>query len=112
MPCFGPFRTNACPIYSAKSRQSAVNCARIRPPGNGVSDGEGTLTIRGKLILSLLAVACVGAAWLYLSPDALSKAQQLVGMKQVAAADKPAGDKAAAGDKEAAGGNGGHSAPI
>ena len=44
-----------------------------------MSDGEGTLTIRGKLILSLLAVACAGAAWLYLSPDALSKAQQLVG---------------------------------
>ncbi len=78
-----------------------------------MSDGEGTLTIRGKLVLSLLAVACAGAAWLYLSPDALTKAQQLVGMKQVTAVDKkPAGDKAAAGDKQASGSGGARSASI
>ena len=58
-----------------------------------MSDGEGTLTIRGKVILSLVAVACAGAAWLYLSPETLGKVQQLVGMKQVAASDKAATDK-------------------
>ncbi|QKD06402.1 efflux RND transporter periplasmic adaptor subunit [Mesorhizobium loti] len=69
--------------------------------------------MRGKLVLSLLAVACAGAAWLYLSPDALTKAQQLVGMKQVTAVDKkPAGDKAAAGDKQASGSGGARSASI
>ncbi|TGR25999.1 MULTISPECIES: efflux RND transporter periplasmic adaptor subunit [unclassified Mesorhizobium] len=62
--------------------------------------------MRGKVALSLLAVACAGAAWLYLSPDALNKAQQLIGTKQVAATDKPAADKPAGG-KQASGGNGG-----
>ncbi|TPL95526.1 efflux RND transporter periplasmic adaptor subunit [Mesorhizobium sp. B2-3-12] len=66
--------------------------------------------MRGKVILSLLAVACVGAAWLYLSPDALNKAQQILGAKQVAATDKPATDKPAAGNKAA--GNGARSASI
>ncbi|WP_136620240.1 MULTISPECIES: efflux RND transporter periplasmic adaptor subunit [Mesorhizobium] len=47
--------------------------------------------MRGKVGLSLLAVACLaGAAWFYVSPDALGKVQQLVGVKQVAASDKPA----------------------
>ncbi|RWC45272.1 MAG: efflux RND transporter periplasmic adaptor subunit [Mesorhizobium sp.] len=55
--------------------------------------------MRGKVVLSLLAVACMGAAgWLYLSPDTLGKVQQLVGAKQVAASDKPA----AGSDKKAA----------
>lgn len=70
------------------------------------------MTIRGKVILSLLAVACAGAAWLYLSPDALSKAQQLIGARQVAATGKPSTDKPAAGDKAAGGGNGARSASI
>ncbi|MER9949077.1 efflux RND transporter periplasmic adaptor subunit [Mesorhizobium sp. M0047] len=68
--------------------------------------------MRGKVILSLLAVACVGAAWLYLSPDTLSRVQQLTGAKQVAAADKPATDKPTAGDKSAGGGSGARSASI
>ncbi|MER9582336.1 efflux RND transporter periplasmic adaptor subunit [Mesorhizobium sp. M0276] len=68
--------------------------------------------MRGKVILSLLAVACVGAAWLYLSPGTLSRVQQLTGAKQVAAADKPAIDKPAAGDKSAGGGSGARSASI
>ncbi|TIT57388.1 MAG: efflux RND transporter periplasmic adaptor subunit, partial [Mesorhizobium sp.] len=62
--------------------------------------------MRGKVLLSLLAIACAGAAWLYLSPEALNKAQQLIGTKQVAATDKPAADKPAGG-KQASGGNGG-----
>lgn len=70
------------------------------------------MTIRGKVILSLLAVACAGAAWLYLSPDALGKVQQLVGVKQVAASDKAATDKQAAGGKQGAGGSGARSASI
>ncbi|MGX8013255.1 efflux RND transporter periplasmic adaptor subunit [Mesorhizobium sp. ORM8.1] len=68
--------------------------------------------MRGKVILSLLALACIGAVWLYLSPDALNRAQQLIGAKQVASSDKPSSDKAAAGDKPAAGGNGARSASI
>ncbi|TPM38634.1 efflux RND transporter periplasmic adaptor subunit [Mesorhizobium sp. B2-3-4] len=68
--------------------------------------------MRGKVALTVIAAACVGAAaWLYLSPDALGKVQQLIGAKQVAAADKPAGDKPA-GDKQAGGGNGARSASI
>jgi multidrug efflux system membrane fusion protein len=75
------------------------------------------LTIRGKAILSLLAVACVGAAWLYLSPDTLGKVQQMIGVKQIAASDKAATDKQAAGgqaagDKQASGGSGARSASI
>ncbi|RWC29479.1 efflux RND transporter periplasmic adaptor subunit [Mesorhizobium sp.] len=55
--------------------------------------------MRGKVVLSLLAVACMGTAgWLYLSPDTLGKVQQLVGAKQVGASDKPA----AGSDKKAA----------
>ncbi|ADV12367.1 efflux RND transporter periplasmic adaptor subunit [Mesorhizobium ciceri] len=68
--------------------------------------------MRGKVVLSLLAVACAGAAWLYVSPDALSKAQQLIGAKQVAAADKSATGKPAAGDKAAGGGGAARSASI
>ncbi|BCG72640.1 hemolysin D [Mesorhizobium sp. 113-1-2] len=73
--------------------------------------------MRGKVILSLLAIACAGAAWLYLSPDALGKVQQLIGVKQVATSDKAATDKQAAGGqaaggKQGAGGNGARSASI
>lgn len=62
--------------------------------------------MRGKAILSLLAVACVGAAWLYLSPDTMGKFQQIIGGKPVAASDK------AAAGKQAGGGNGARSASI
>ena len=71
-----------------------------------MSDGEGLLTMRGKVILSLLAAACVGAAWLYLSPDTMGKVQQIIGGKPVAASDK------AAAGKLAGGGNGARSASI
>jgi multidrug efflux system membrane fusion protein len=54
--------------------------------------------MRGKVILSLLAVACLAAAGLYLSPDALGKFQQIIGQKQAAAPNKPA----AASDKQTA----------
>ncbi|WP_457151505.1 efflux RND transporter periplasmic adaptor subunit [Mesorhizobium sp. P5_C1] len=55
--------------------------------------------MRGKVVLSLLAVACLGAAgWLYLSPNALGRVEQIIGAKQVAAADQPA----AASDKKGA----------
>ncbi|MBZ9856695.1 efflux RND transporter periplasmic adaptor subunit [Mesorhizobium sp. CA13] len=69
--------------------------------------------MRGKVILSLLAVACAGAAWLYLSPDTLSRARQTIGAKQVAS-DKPAPDRQdpQAGAKQAAGGTGARSASI
>ncbi|MER9326251.1 efflux RND transporter periplasmic adaptor subunit [Mesorhizobium sp. M0488] len=67
--------------------------------------------MRGKVILSLLGVACLGAAWLYLSPDALNKVQQIIGARQVAASDKPASGTPAAG-KQAGGGNGARSASI
>lgn len=66
--------------------------------------------MRGKVILSLLVVACAGAAWLYLSPDALSRVQQLIGAKQVAASDKAATDKQAAGGQAAGGKQGGSGA--
>ncbi|RUU10741.1 efflux RND transporter periplasmic adaptor subunit, partial [Mesorhizobium sp. M7A.T.Ca.TU.009.01.3.2] len=63
--------------------------------------------MRGKVVLSLLAVACLGAAgWLYLSPDALGRVQKVIGAKQVAAPDK----QAAASDKKAD--NAGRSASI
>ncbi|WP_256751199.1 efflux RND transporter periplasmic adaptor subunit [Mesorhizobium sp. Mes31] len=62
--------------------------------------------MRGKAILSLLAVACAGAAWLYLSPDTMGKVQQIIGGKPVAASDK------AAAGKQAGGGNGARSASI
>ncbi|MFB9978447.1 efflux RND transporter periplasmic adaptor subunit [Mesorhizobium kowhaii] len=59
--------------------------------------------MRGKVVLSLLAVACLGgAAWLYLSPDALGKVEQIIGQKQVAAADQPAAASASASDKKGA----------
>ncbi|MFD2055583.1 efflux RND transporter periplasmic adaptor subunit [Mesorhizobium calcicola] len=55
--------------------------------------------MRGKVVLSLLAVACVGgAAWLYLSPETLGRVQQIIGQKQAPASDRPA----AASDKKAA----------
>jgi membrane fusion protein, multidrug efflux system len=67
--------------------------------------------MRGKVVLSLLAVACAGAAWLYLSPETLGKVQQLIGLKQVAVSDKAATDKQAAGAKQG-GGTGARSASI
>ncbi|MBZ9807612.1 MULTISPECIES: efflux RND transporter periplasmic adaptor subunit [unclassified Mesorhizobium] len=69
--------------------------------------------MRGKVILSLLAVACAGAAWLYLSPDTLSRARQIIGAKQVAS-DKPTPDRQdpQAGAKQAAGGTGARTASI
>ncbi|MBZ9701429.1 MULTISPECIES: efflux RND transporter periplasmic adaptor subunit [unclassified Mesorhizobium] len=69
--------------------------------------------MRGKVILSLLAVACAGAAWLYLSPDTLSRARQIIGVNQVAS-DKPTPDRQdpQAGAKQAAGGTGARSASI
>ncbi len=57
--------------------------------------------MRGKVGISLVAVVCLVAAGLYLSPAALGKVEQLVGVKQAAstdkqtaAADKPAKDAA------------------
>lgn len=67
--------------------------------------------MRGKVILSLLAIACAGAAWLYMSPDTLGKVEQMIGAKQVASADtagKPAADKKTS-DKQ---GGGARSASI
>ena len=46
--------------------------------------------MRGKIVLAVVAVACVVAAWLYLSPTAMGSLQQLLAGKQTAAADKPA----------------------
>jgi multidrug efflux system membrane fusion protein len=52
--------------------------------------------MRGKVGTSLVAVACLVAAGLYLSPDALDKVEQFIGTKpastgkQTAAADRPA----------------------
>jgi len=68
--------------------------------------------MRGKVIVSLLVVACAGAAWLYLSPDTLGKVEQLIGAKQVVASNKAATDKQAAGGKQGAGGGGARSASI
>lgn len=48
------------------------------------------LSMRGKIVLAVVAVACVVAAWLYLSPTAMGSLQQLLAGKQTAAADKPA----------------------
>ncbi|MHC2792283.1 hypothetical protein ACVINZ_001295 [Mesorhizobium jarvisii] len=68
--------------------------------------------MRGKVIVSLLVVACAGAAWLYLSPDTLGKVEQLICAKQVVASNKAATDKQAAGGKQGAGGGGARSASI
>ncbi|MER8389267.1 efflux RND transporter periplasmic adaptor subunit [Mesorhizobium sp. M1428] len=46
--------------------------------------------MRGKIVLAVIAAACVAAAWLYLSPSAMSGLQQMLSAKQTATADKPA----------------------
>ncbi|TIT22118.1 MAG: efflux RND transporter periplasmic adaptor subunit [Mesorhizobium sp.] len=47
--------------------------------------------MRGKIVFAVIAAACVAAAWLYLSPSAMSGLQQILSAKQTtAAADKPA----------------------
>ncbi|MER8577767.1 efflux RND transporter periplasmic adaptor subunit [Mesorhizobium sp. M1423] len=48
--------------------------------------------MRGKIVFAVIAAACVAAAaWLYLSPTAMSGLQQMLSAKQTtAAADKPA----------------------
>ncbi|WP_376703992.1 efflux RND transporter periplasmic adaptor subunit [Mesorhizobium sp. ISC25] len=47
--------------------------------------------MRGKIVFAVIAAACVAAAWLYLSPSAMSGLQQILSVKQTtAAADKPA----------------------
>ncbi|MBZ9675937.1 efflux RND transporter periplasmic adaptor subunit [Mesorhizobium sp. ES1-1] len=53
--------------------------------------------MRGKFVVSLLAVACVVAAALYLSPTLLGEVQQIIGQKQAVASDKPASGQQAAG---------------
>ncbi|MER9874393.1 efflux RND transporter periplasmic adaptor subunit [Mesorhizobium sp. M0195] len=51
--------------------------------------------MRGKIVLAVIAAACVAAAWLYLSPSAMSDLQHLLSAKQTAA-DKPAAAASAA----------------
>ncbi|MER9679670.1 efflux RND transporter periplasmic adaptor subunit [Mesorhizobium sp. M0184] len=46
--------------------------------------------MRGKIVLAVIAAACVAAAWLYLSPSAMSGLQQMLSANQTATADKPA----------------------
>ncbi|MER9599414.1 efflux RND transporter periplasmic adaptor subunit [Mesorhizobium sp. M0244] len=47
--------------------------------------------MRGKIVFAVIAAACVAAAWLYLSPTAMSGLQQMLSAKQTTAtADKPA----------------------
>ncbi|MEP6565175.1 MAG: efflux RND transporter periplasmic adaptor subunit [Mesorhizobium sp.] len=45
--------------------------------------------MRGKIVLAVVAVACVVAGWLYVSPTAMGSLQQMLAGKQTAAADKP-----------------------
>lgn len=52
--------------------------------------------MRGKIVFAVIAAACVAAAWLYLSPSAMSDLQHLLSAKQTAAADKPAAAASAA----------------
>ena len=63
--------------------------------------------MRGKIVLAVVAVACVIAGWLYLSPTAMGSLQQMLAGKETAAAGKPA-----AGDKPAAGANAARSASV
>ncbi|MER8393221.1 efflux RND transporter periplasmic adaptor subunit [Mesorhizobium sp. M1340] len=51
--------------------------------------------MRGKIVFAVIAAACVAAAWLYLSPSAMSDLQHLLSAKQTAA-DKPAAAASAA----------------
>jgi multidrug efflux system membrane fusion protein len=66
--------------------------------------------MRGKIIASLLGVACLVAVALYASPATLDKLEAMIGMKQVATADKPAA--APSGGSQRQGGNAGRSASI
>lgn len=72
--------------------------------------------MRGKIVLAVVAVACLAGAGLYLSPTAMSKVQQLLSPKQMAAADKTGADKPGAGksgaDRAGGGANGAHSTSI
>lgn len=45
--------------------------------------------MRGKIVLAVVAVACLVAGWLYVSPTAMGSLQQMLAGKQTAAADKP-----------------------
>jgi len=66
--------------------------------------------MRGKIVFALIALACVAAAGLYLSPTALGKVQQLISGQQAA---RGGADKTAkAPDNAKGGGAGAHSASI
>lgn len=53
--------------------------------------------MRGKIVLAVVAVACVVAGWLYVSPTAMGSLQQMLSGKETAAAEKPAAEKPAGG---------------
>lgn len=71
--------------------------------------------MRGKIVLAVVAAACLAGAGLYLSPTAMSKVQQLIAPKQTAAAEQSSAGKPGAGKPgadKAGGGNGARSASI
>ena len=72
--------------------------------------------MRGKIVLALIAVACLAGAGLYVSPTAMSKVQQLLSLKQTADAGKPGAAKPGAAkqgaDGAGAGASGGHSTSV
>ena len=68
----------------------------MRQKTTTVSDGEGLLSMRGKIVLAVAAGACVVAAWLYLSPAAMGGLQQMLASKQTAEPDKSGKGKNAA----------------
>ncbi|CCV14643.1 efflux RND transporter periplasmic adaptor subunit [Mesorhizobium sp. STM 4661] len=72
--------------------------------------------MRGKIVLAVVAVACLAGAGLYLSPAAMSKVQQLLSPKQTAVADKTGADKPGAGksgaDRAGGGANGARSTSV
>ena len=68
----------------------------MRQKTTTVSDGEGLLSMRGKIVLAVVAGACVVAAWLYLSPAAMGGLQQMLASKQTAEPDKSGKGKNAA----------------
>lgn len=65
-----------------------------------MSDGEGLFTMRGKVVLGVIAVACVAAGVLYYSPTTMSNLQQMLPKQlqpqQAAAPATPAAPVAAA----------------
>ncbi len=73
-----------------------------------MSDGEGLFTMRGKVVLGVIAVACVAAGVLYFSPTTMSSLQRMLPKQlqsqQAAATATPAAPAAAA--------NGAHSTSI